>query len=246
MKITAVIPVRDRAPLVKRTIKRVMSMGCDVVCTCSTQEEKRIIDWAGGHAQVVSRMELGRKWNIAYQMAKDTNCDAVFHLGSDDWFSDNWIKDLSGWLDNYDVVGITDYYFAHFHFHINRLWDGFPVANAKRNVYVMYWPGYTSEHRMGEPVGGGRLIRSDVLDMIDWQPFDNKSVKNLDFEMMKKIKEKGGTIKAVKDEELRAISITTNLWPCKNGLVKMQEQCEELKEDFLKKHFPEVYQVWSL
>lgn len=250
MKITAVIPVRGRVPLVKRTVRRLRDMGVTVVAAVSTWDDMRAIETMCEKCEMVSRMALGRKWDIIYEMAKETKPDVVMHLGSDDWFTENWVDDLTGWLNNYDIVGVGDYHFAHWNFHITRGWDGYPLAAANRDVSVVYWGGYDLEkapHRKDEPIGGGRLIRAEMLDMIDWHPFDKNSVKNLDFEMMNKLRDAGAATMVVKKDSLKAMSITTNLWPCKNGFNKMvsNNDTKMLDVQFLKEHFPEAYEIWE-
>ena len=247
MKVVAAIPIRGRIPLMLRTLRRLTEMGVLPVCACSTQDEERQVIELGGIAKTVPRMELGRKWNIIYDLARTLKPDAVLHSGSDDWFTENWIEILSGWLQDYEIVGVTDYYFTHFDYKISRRWDGYDVSGAKCNISTVYWEGYELEknpHRINEPVGGGRLIRSDLLDMIDWKPFDNHSLKNLDYEMITKCKNMGCYTKTIKDDELKALSISTNLWPCKNGFEKMKTQGEPIGIEFLDKHFPEVFKIW--
>jgi len=211
-------------------------------------EDYHPIQEMGVVTEINSRWPLGQKWNRGYEIAKKMNPDAVLHLGSDDWFTENYCDYIKEWLTDHEIVGIGDYHFAHFDFKINRQWDGYDVSKALCKKSIVYWPGYDIEkysHRENEPVGGGRLIRSDFLDMINWQPFDSKTFKNLDYQMASKCKEAGCYMKAIKDGNIKAVSITTNLWPCKNGYLKMKDSGNELADEFIDKHFPEINEIWS-
>jgi hypothetical protein len=249
MVIVAAMPIRGRIPLVRSTVHRLAEMGIKTAAVVTNIEEAIIVREAGGIAETSGRMELGLKWNKCYELAKKLKPDAVLHIGSDDWITPDWIDTYGPWLADYDIVGTMDYHFTHFNFGIKRSWDGYPISNSPMTVNVCYWPGYDLKevpHRENEPIGGGRLIRASFLDYIGWKPFNDCSVKNLDFEMIKKCQQLGGAYMGFRDTEAKSLSITTNLWPSKNGYKKMiQNGGQEIGPEFLDKYFPDIWNLWK-
>lgn len=83
--------------------------------------------------------------------------------------------------------------------------------DIEERIRLCRWRGYEG-CRAGEPTGIGRIIRSNILDKIDWKPFDDHAHGSMDCTMYHKILNAGGRIQCVNDPKYVALSISTNLW----------------------------------
>lgn len=211
MKVVAVIPVFGRGPLVKLTIQRLLQKnGCsDVVCVGHDKVDQKICVDAGAVWVNQSNIPLGRKWNAGFLKAKELNADACLFVGSSDWVSDNWIQTLTPYLNQNGMVGSAGCLFGDF---------------RQQGIRMVYWPGYAkgmknvkrSESRANEPIGIGRILSSELLNKLNWKPFDDKQDNSLDWSMYVKTLECGFSIKNVDTAliatKIYALSISTDQW----------------------------------
>ena len=97
---------------------------------------------------------LSEKWQAGLDHIADCNYDALLILGSDDFLALDIFDCYIDFLKNSNSLafGFSDCYFLDL---IERKW--------------VYWPGYgktlkdRQPHRMGEPIGAGRLIKREAM-----------------------------------------------------------------------------------
>lgn len=113
---------------------------------------------------------LGAKWNGGMEAVRESGADAMIVVGSDDLLNAEAFAIYAHHLaQGYVFVGLSDTYF----------WD---LSNRQ----LALWRGY-SPPRQGEPMGLGRLIHRDLLEKMDWEPWDSSLERALDFSMMCKL-----------------------------------------------------------
>jgi len=231
MKIGAVIPVKGRLPLLKHTIERLKKKnGVDlVICVGDSEDEELTSLKAGALFVYHANIPLGKKWNAGFQEAKKHNIDVVLFVGSSDWLSDNWLSYSLPYMTEYDLVGKSDFYMV-------------DIADKFR---ACHWAGYGKGEREKEPIGIGRLISSRVLDQMNWKPFQDEKGHNMDYMMFQNVGKLGGKIGLIKQDDMKALSISTNQW---NNLHKFEQHWNDeipsksirLNAEILIKEFPEL------
>lgn len=242
MKITAVMPVKGRLPLLKHTIGRLIKNNISVVCCGHTDEELVVCIKAGAEfIQVPDHTQLGLKWQLCINLARQENdCDAIMIMGSSDFVSDNWCDVLYPDFDKgYGMTGTAGILF---------------LDIAKGNELSMIeWKGY-HEHRIGEPIGTGRMISRKMLDLLDWQLFDRNINSSLDHSTMKKIwavkdKWEGDPIYCNPSKDIRALSISTYQWVNKHSFLResLSPTAKRIEnpDEVLTKYFPEVVNLFN-
>lgn len=124
----------------------------EVVCAGSPRDGCEAI--AREHGLIYEQVpnEMARKWNHAVGMAQGINASHFLLMGADD-FMDQRMWDYYQRFEG-EHLGLLDLLF----------YDR-PSARAA------YWPGY-SNRRTGEPIGACKLVRHDVLEKLNWAPFD--------------------------------------------------------------------------
>lgn len=120
---------------------------------------KPIIEQYGFISVPKENKPLGWKFNAAIK-ALEGKCDNIIVTGSDDIISDN-LSDFYKRNTDIDYVAFLDCFFYH------------PQSNKTK-----YWSGYNTPRRMGEPIGAGKMLSSNVMNQLKWQPFPsiNKSL----------------------------------------------------------------------
>jgi hypothetical protein len=196
-RVIAVIPVHGRLDLLPYTIQRLYRKNdvYRVICVGDGAVEKAVCEYEGARWVPYQNKPLGAKWNAGFLEAKKYNPDAVLYVGSSDWLSNNWIPIMKPHVDQYGMVGVPGCHFI-------------DIADKLRAVY---WPGYIGE-RSNETIGIGRMLSKDLLDKIDWKPFHDDKDSSLDRSMKDKAAKAGVPEFFVKDDRLKALSISTNKW----------------------------------
>lgn len=234
-KVVAVIPVHERLQLLPYTIKRLYQKNdvYKVICVGDGLAEKAICLEAGAEWVPHKNRPLGAKWNAGFLVAKELKPDAVLYVGSSDWLSDSWTTIMQPHVKAHGIAGVPGCYFI-------------DIATKLR---LVHWPGYVGE-RSNETIGIGRMLSSELLDKIGWTPFHSDKDSSLDRSMKDKARDAGFNEYFVKDDRLKALSISTDRWENKhkfsmhwNNLLpstKIQEV-----QQFVKQNFPEVNKIFG-
>ncbi len=112
---------------------------------------------------------LGKKFNTI-SLLKAVDFDYLMVMGSDDICNMRMIKYYFSLMEQgLDFWGMKDIYFYGIEAKVTKYWAGF------------------QNHRVGETVGCGRCLSRNLLDMLDWQPWDGSLNRKLDRSMTEKL-----------------------------------------------------------
>ena len=232
-KVVAVIPVHERLQLLPLTIGRLYKKNGlhKVICVGDGIAEKAISIEAGALWVPHQNKPLGAKWNAGFMAAKELNPDAIVFVGSSDWLCDQWLTIMKPHLDRHQMVGVPGCHFI----------------DIKQSIRVVNWKGYTGP-RADETIGIGRILSREVLDKINWEPFDSTKDNSMDRAMKDKCAKHGYKDVFIHDDRLVCASISTHRWVNKhqfethwNNLMPSEKILE--CQPFLNQHFPEAYQL---
>ena len=194
-RVIAVIPVHGRLPLLEITIRRLYQVNkvYAVICVGGSEEKQTCLK-ANAEFIEFKNTPLGAKWNRGFMEAKKYFPDFCLYMGSSDWVSENWIKELIG---RGDLAGKAD--------------CNFVDLSAKHGIRVAHWGGYNSAERKGEPNGAGRLLSEKFLDKIDWRPFINEKDHSMDWAMYRKAVDCSASI-TTNSISSQVLSISSDKW----------------------------------
>lgn len=114
---------------------------------------------------------LGAKINATILRAKQRGYTHVICVGSDDLLSKELIDEyLILMRKGYDFIGLSDFYF-------------YETQSGKAS----YWGGYRDRTRIGKTTGAGRVISCNLLNKLDWKPWNDSDNKYLDSGMQSKL-----------------------------------------------------------
>lgn len=233
-KVVAVIPVHGRLPLLKYTIQRLYEVNkvFKVICVGESAEERQVTSSSGAVFLWHPNRPLGAKWNAGFVHARQYNPDACLFVGSSDWIDENWIPTLKHHLKYVDMVGLPGMY----------------LLDIGDTFRACHWSGYVG-HREGESIGIGRMIRSKILDRMDWKPFIDTLDNSMDGSMQSRVIEAGGIVKTV-NEDLKSLSISTNRWPNKHKFEdhysgRLKSEIIDNANEWIDRYFPEAKQVFK-
>jgi glycosyltransferase involved in cell wall biosynthesis len=200
-RVVAVIPVHERLELLPLTISRLLKKnGLDrVICVGDGLKEKAICMEAGAMWVPHQNKPLGAKWNAGFKAARELKPDAILFVGSSDWVCDHWITIMQPYLNQHHIIGVPGCHFIDF----------------QKEIRAVNWAGYTGP-RKDETIGIGRMISAKLLDKIGWMPFDDTKDNSMDRCMKDKCSAVGEKEYFVRDENLKAASISTNRWKNKH------------------------------
>jgi len=256
--VVAVIPVLGRIPLLEYTLKRLNNIVDQIICIVERPDDRQVCADNGAFIVNSYGNRLGKKWNDGFWEAKQFNPDFVLHMSTRNWFSDDYLKVMLPIAQNYEITGMLDFYQLSLYYrniddykdkieYINKTHKfvgSYDLDLMNKNLIrreLIYWKGYEN-YRKGEPVGGGRLIRRDYLDRVNWNPFDPKFYKNLDGSMIAKT----DNFKGVRSKDAHVLAISTNLWGNKTKIDKNSNTLysETRANNYLKKWFPEALNLF--
>lgn len=237
-KIIAAIPVSGRRPLLPHTIKRLYEK-CGVsyiICIGDNSEDKAVCCKLGVEWVEFPNNTLGSKWNAGLKAAEKYDFDAFLFVGSSDFVSDNWLEYMSPLMDEYDMVGKVSCKFL-------------DLAENGTKIKMCDWKGYTVESgRYLESIGAGRLYSRSILEKLNFELFDNNALSGMDNYSMKRVINAGGKIKAINDDEIQALSISTDQWENKHKYAHVLDNENQLPlektMEFINKWFPEALKIF--
>jgi hypothetical protein len=144
---------------------------------------------------------LGFKANESVRLAKGMDYDYLLLTGSDDFMTANMWKYYSEYKGEY--LCLEDLYF-----------------HCTKSNRTLYWGGYKGG-REGQPIGAFQLIRKDVIERMNNEPYSEKLAYPCEVSVWKKAKDVGAKIDLVSMKETKgfALDIKTetnmtkfNLW----------------------------------
>lgn len=236
-KVVACIPIYGRGPLLPHTIGRLLKKNdvYKVICVGDQHQDRKICEAAGAHWVHYRNKPLGAKWNVAFAEAKKFNPDACLYVGSSDWLSDNWIHLMRPYLEKHNFVGTPGCHFL----------------DINSTLRLCNWKGYTN-NRKNETIGIGRLLSADLLSKLHWRPFNDVMDRSLDWSMKINASKYGITDFMVRDQRLKAVSLSTNQWGNKHSfedhwsgsMARDSEKINNVKE-FLDLNFPEAFHLYE-
>lgn len=233
-RVVACLAVHGRLPLLRHTIQRLYKVnGCyRVICAGSSVMEKRLCDELGAIYVPADNKPLARKWNKAFQKAREYKPNAVLFVGSSDWISWDWLHILRLYVEYHHFVGVQGCHFL----------------DIGKTMRLVNWKGYGEERK--ESIGIGRLLSAKLMDALNWQPFDNRLDNSMDSSMKKRVEAAGFKEYIYPGMTgIKAVSISTDQWPNKHKFEdhwtnKLPSEKIEDVDGFLK-DFPEAYQIFK-
>jgi hypothetical protein len=197
MIITAPIPVMGRFPLVRLTASRLKSQGVIPIIMGHEPETQEIAKQLNVEFIHIENDPLGNKWNAGFAASRYYKADAVMFMGSSDWCSDDYIESIKLHIQDFGMLGMLGCHFA----------------DISNQIRLVHWKGYGPGQRHNEPIGIGRVLRSDFLDTIQWRPFDPRLNAGLDWSMwLKTVRAKQEIGILPDDGQIKLLSISTNKW----------------------------------
>jgi len=197
MIITAPIPVMGRFPLVRLTASRLKSQGVIPIIMGHEPEAQEIAKQLNVEFIHIENDPLGNKWNAGFAASRYYKADAVMFMGSSDWCSDDYIESIKLHIQDFGMLGMLGCHFA----------------DISNQIRLVHWKGYGPGQRHNEPIGIGRVLRSDFLDTIQWRPFDPRLNAGLDWSMwLKTVRAKQEIGILPDDGQIKLLSISTNKW----------------------------------
>ena len=197
MIVTAPIPVFGRFPLVRLTISRLKRQGVIPIIMGHEKEAQEIAKEFDIEFIHIDNDPLGNKWNAGFAASRYYKADAVMFMGSSDWCSDDYVESIKLHIQDFGMLGMLGCHFA----------------DVSETIRLVNWKGYAPGQRYQEPIGIGRVLRSDFLNKINWRPFDPRLNAGLDWSMWvkaMKLEQEIGIIPA--EQHIKLLSISTNKW----------------------------------
>jgi hypothetical protein len=233
MKLCAPVPVFGRFPLVRLTISRLKRQGVIPLIMGHEREALDIAKEFNVEFISIDNDPLGAKWNAGFMACQNYLPDGVIFMGSSDWASDEYIQSVSEALNDFAFMGMLGCHFV-------------DVADEVR---LVHWPGYQGPRRL-EPIGIGRVLRSDMLTKMNWKPFNDVQQSGLDWSMYLKMIKLTNGIGLVENDpnNINLLSISTNQWINKhkfsdhwNGKLKSKH----INIELLKNNFQEIFKLFN-
>lgn len=115
---------------------------------------------------------LWAKWNAVVKACESWQPDYVLMMGSDDVMDAKLLNNYRRHMNRrVDFIGCLDWYFYDL-----------------RSGAAIYWGGYKEISRRGKTVGAGRMLSSDLLTRLNWQPWQQpKDGEGMDGTMMRRL-----------------------------------------------------------
>ena len=143
-----------------------------ILAVTSTDDDLKLARDAGVLAMKVANSPLSSKCNLGMRFFEQTAMIGVISLGSDDFPDAAYFRWVAANFKDHAIIGVLDMYQV-----------------RVKNGHAIHWAGYPeSWGRKGETVGAGRFLRADVLDAVNWEPWQPGMDNRLDSGMRDKLK----------------------------------------------------------
>lgn len=132
-----------------------------IIVTGSPEDEcyEIAMDYTCYYLQTANK-PVGRKWNLSHRVMSTAKKSEYFlTTGSDDVMDQkmwNYYNNFEG-----ERLCLSDLYF-------------YDTVSKK----AIYWRGYQNKGRIGHPIGAHQLHKRDVLEKMNWKPFNDTSMGN--------------------------------------------------------------------
>ena len=198
--IIAIIPVFGRELLLKYTIRRLYKKNNInlVICMAFSDSEKKVIEDENALFLKCENKPLGNKWNYGYLYSKQFNPDAILFVGSSDWISSDWLETAYNKIKLDNNIGYVG----------KRNFSMLDISNNK--IRTCEWFGYIC-NRKNETIGIGRLISKNLLQKLNYKPFNDDMNSSMDYEMYLKCIKQKFKIEIIEDNSI-LLSISCDLW----------------------------------
>jgi hypothetical protein len=209
-----------------------------VICAGDQPKDKELCEALGAVWVNSENKPLAKKWNSAFQKAREYNPDSCLYVGSSDFIEDGWIYKMRPHLELHGFVGVKGMY----------------LTDVSETIRLCHWPGYEGTRRIKdrdrETIGIGRMLSGDLLDKLNWLPFLPTLDNSLDKSMKDRAECFGYTDVMIPD--LKAVSISSDVWPqSEQNKHKFSHHYDETDphylpsqkldpEPFISTHFPEI------
>lgn len=177
--------------------KHTKTLGIDVIVAGSEgKASKEIVKKHGFHYIEIANEPLAAKMNATTLKARELGYTHVICVGSDDLLSQELVDEYVDLMrKGYDYIGVTDFYF-------------YEIETGK----AAYWGGYRERQKIGQTVGAGRVISSNLLGQLNWKPWNDTDNRYLDSGMQAKLKKSIYSKKTIslKDKGFLAVDLKSN------------------------------------
>lgn len=241
MDIICVMATYKRPGITKRTIELLQQQTyplSKIVLIGSERLDGEIALRTGCDFVLHKNLPLSNKWQYGMDYARQFEPDAILINGSDSWLSVNWCEISKRYIEEgFYLTGRNK-------FNTCQINSNQPLEIISRT--------YTTRK---DPIGAGRLISSEVLDLLDWQWFRPGINSGLDGNSFKKMLTVT-TIEKVKllneYDEMAVMDVKSSAWPTitpfqfiKNN--KMFTALDEIKDpaSWAEERFPGATKIFK-
>jgi hypothetical protein len=231
-KVFAVIPVFGRLPLVKHTITRLLEKNGvhHVICVGWEADERYVCEKAGAEF-IYHKNVLGGKLNAGFEIAGAEGATHILFVGSSDFVSDNYLEVLLPLCPENGFVGTKGCYMAHI------------IKGGK--VRAGLWHGYNKE-RNYEPIGIGRIIGREAMELCHWNPFNSLAHSSMDGQLYQTVVKNNGQVVMYDKKEAFNMCISTDQWRNMHKFGAYGGTFSEMIKpyDWLNENFPETLKIF--
>ena len=220
MKITMVTGVWKRPDVFKLFAKGVKAIPHEIDVIVAGSEgihSRRMVESEGFTYIEKKNRPLGAKMNATTLAAKGS--DYVICMGSDDILSPELFEVYLHYMNKgFDFIGLQDLYFY-----------------DTKSKHAIYWGGY-KDNRKGKTTGVGRCLSKRMMELMDWQPWENKFNRYLDGSMDANI----STCKSKKVINLKRTGLMAVDVKSKHNLTKFEKwhNADFIDPELIKEQFP--------
>lgn len=231
----AVIPVNSRHAILPHTIRRLYDRNgvWKVICVGDSEQDKALCEDMGAFWIHCENYPLSKKWNRGMFAASMYEPDYYMTIGSSDWISDNWLHEAYKAIKGHHMTARKDLY----------LLDNGREGHKR----LAYWSGHEGQ-RKDEPSWVGRLLSAELMERLNYAPFDTSLNTTLDHNMHMRIQYVGGKVAHLNSDTV-SLTISDSRYPKKhnfedhwNGRIE-SELIEYGISDWCRTWFPEALEI---